>query len=949
MGTHPSQSKLRFVVVCDHCDASTASVWCPSDSVFLCEACDAEVHANKIAARHVRSAHTECPRWAYDDAKSKGRLRDLPQLETHRQPSLSAVAMQSAFHGSNPAVSAVPSAQEQPFSPASRSAVYGLSAGGSSWSSLAQAQFCSAVANACPRPSSSTDMSAGYAQQALAGSLDTSVRGGNLARLMQEFRLPDSADCSVHSSVQCFNPAMAADVEAGQYGSAQFGSVKSCQTAMTDTNMRHCQLILPMTAESFVLPQVNGSTSPIPIAAAVGARAPLQPHFQLSTDFTMSDPGFTPGFLAASLEQDASQHGCCSSRMVLQRNNNSLNASSPVSSIHLPQSLGRQGSQPLDCSKQQQQAAFQRMPPASSAATTPTLAGRFSNSGSAQQAATSLTNCSALNAASSTLPPALLQATLLSLSAPRVERNRSMLNIEVAPPSVIEAKARALINSSSRQPQPVEPPAVVAMRLERPDGSVRELDAERAQQLHRYKQKRLARLRVYAEGQKKVRVEQRKAAADPRTHGRARLHHLRTSSVDALGGRASMSTGAAASSVTAGCCEGEASDSQAGPREATAALQMQQGSALTRSKSIPPLLVSCDGAEVPLLGLHGYAAMKMQQHLTQAEQQKACLAPAQPPFQAADQQQAQEVPLKADNLGRWHQGGSFADRTQLSRSPKSMMRRAASCSMPLDDAGAREWLLNSQALLLDPDAVALPASPSAALSCGSTRPLFTQQSSGCQGSGTRQGGQDLLACVQSAQSLQLQHWQWSQQDQQPLAFQQQATMDIPGGSTPPDCPGRTGLATIAPTQENCKSPTCVSEQSTDSVSVHAPQPQHCSQAQASSLPHPARKLQAPPCLEHPLHLLDHTQLDYQTCLRASGEAPSIPQLLPKPMALQPQSLHQPWVSALPGGGMGSSLFKPTEDANPCQMQQGDCFADEQVMGMLEALLYDPEGADLLLL
>ncbi|KAG2499891.1 hypothetical protein HYH03_002179 [Edaphochlamys debaryana] len=50
-------------------------------------------------------------------------------------------------------------------------------------------------------------------------------------------------------------------------------------------------------------------------------------------------------------------------------------------------------------------------------------------------------------------------------------------------------------------------------RIERPDGTVRELEPERAAQLYRYKHKRMLRMRALAEASKKVRTDPRKAAA----------------------------------------------------------------------------------------------------------------------------------------------------------------------------------------------------------------------------------------------------------------------------------------------------------------------------------------------------------------------------------------------------------------------------------------------------
>ncbi|EFJ52133.1 hypothetical protein VOLCADRAFT_86975 [Volvox carteri f. nagariensis] len=69
----------NFKVVCDHCDAKLASVFCHSDGAFLCPQCDAQVHSvNKLAQRHLRVPCQSCPVWAYREAKSRGRLLDMP-------------------------------------------------------------------------------------------------------------------------------------------------------------------------------------------------------------------------------------------------------------------------------------------------------------------------------------------------------------------------------------------------------------------------------------------------------------------------------------------------------------------------------------------------------------------------------------------------------------------------------------------------------------------------------------------------------------------------------------------------------------------------------------------------------------------------------------------------------------------------------------------------------
>lgn len=64
--------------------------------------------------------------------------------------------------------------------------------------------------------------------------------------------------------------------------------------------------------------------------------------------------------------------------------------------------------------------------------------------------------------------------------------------------------------------------AQLVTRIERPDGTFKELDPERAVQLYRYRQKRALRLKAYAEGHRTIRYECRKVLADgrPRVRGR---------------------------------------------------------------------------------------------------------------------------------------------------------------------------------------------------------------------------------------------------------------------------------------------------------------------------------------------------------------------------------------------------------------------------------------------
>ncbi|GAX79707.1 hypothetical protein CEUSTIGMA_g7148.t1 [Chlamydomonas eustigma] len=60
-------------------------------------------------------------------------------------------------------------------------------------------------------------------------------------------------------------------------------------------------------------------------------------------------------------------------------------------------------------------------------------------------------------------------------------------------------------------------------RVQRPDGTFKEVNPERAVQLHRYRMKRMQRLKTYAEGQKKIRYECRKVLADQRPRFRGRF------------------------------------------------------------------------------------------------------------------------------------------------------------------------------------------------------------------------------------------------------------------------------------------------------------------------------------------------------------------------------------------------------------------------------------------
>ncbi len=73
------------------------------------------------------------------------------------------------------------------------------------------------------------------------------------------------------------------------------------------------------------------------------------------------------------------------------------------------------------------------------------------------------------------------------LSSMGIKGSITGLFIETASAASIEARAQALINSSSRNPQPTVLDPSVATRIERPDGTIRELDPERAMQLHRYR------------------------------------------------------------------------------------------------------------------------------------------------------------------------------------------------------------------------------------------------------------------------------------------------------------------------------------------------------------------------------------------------------------------------------------------------------------------------------
>lgn len=89
----------------------------------------------------------------------------------------------------------------------------------------------------------------------------------------------------------------------------------------------------------------------------------------------------------------------------------------------------------------------------------------------------------------STLPPELLAATTTAAPRRLEYRPGTSAHILPTPASVIEARAQALISSASRtaQPDKSRQPENLVTRLEFPDGTVRHLDMERAQQLHRYR------------------------------------------------------------------------------------------------------------------------------------------------------------------------------------------------------------------------------------------------------------------------------------------------------------------------------------------------------------------------------------------------------------------------------------------------------------------------------
>jgi hypothetical protein len=66
-------------------------------------------------------------------------------------------------------------------------------------------------------------------------------------------------------------------------------------------------------------------------------------------------------------------------------------------------------------------------------------------------------------------------------------RGACSLLVEAPSAASIEAQARALISASSRGGAGSRLSPSIATRIERPDGSFKDLDPERAVQLHRYR------------------------------------------------------------------------------------------------------------------------------------------------------------------------------------------------------------------------------------------------------------------------------------------------------------------------------------------------------------------------------------------------------------------------------------------------------------------------------
>lgn len=53
---YDAEKRSRQKVSCENCERRVATVFCQSDAANLCDQCDAEMHSNKLSARHVRVA-----------------------------------------------------------------------------------------------------------------------------------------------------------------------------------------------------------------------------------------------------------------------------------------------------------------------------------------------------------------------------------------------------------------------------------------------------------------------------------------------------------------------------------------------------------------------------------------------------------------------------------------------------------------------------------------------------------------------------------------------------------------------------------------------------------------------------------------------------------------------------------------------------------------------------
>jgi hypothetical protein len=280
--------------------------------------------------------------------------------------------------------------------------------------------------------------------------------------------------------------------------SMPFGSLKS---SMTQTLSQQPNTCISGSAHkegagaSGQLP-LGVPAAPIPIQSRIAASCSSGPFM---SQCIMSDPvRAAGGFLGGSVDLEGSVHAGVSSTPVARLMH--ANTASPTVQTQAPRE-GR--SSHAQCTGAgiggSMDASFSPHPSTTlAAAAVPGSAGPAASGnhtltpflpGTSAPAAGML-SAAVGNTLPSQPPPPHPAPGLTSLSAgSRSFDRRHPFNIEPAPPSVIEAKARALINSSSRtqQPAPSYDTSQLITRIERPDGSIREIDVERAAQLHRYK------------------------------------------------------------------------------------------------------------------------------------------------------------------------------------------------------------------------------------------------------------------------------------------------------------------------------------------------------------------------------------------------------------------------------------------------------------------------------